>query len=203
MNFSFELEGAAMTGNITPDMMNSMAGAFGLFFWWLAMVRMIVCLAIMVFMIISRRRIFKKAGLPGRWSLIPVYNRVLMFKLGGMSGRRALSILFPPLFAIAMIINYFNIAKNFWKHWAFGLGMILVKIVFIPILAFDDSKYLSKKAIIKPIAKPVIKAVVKPAAKVAKPAAKPVAKAPVKKAPAKKAPAKKVVKKVKTLTKKK
>lgn len=99
-----------------------------------------------------------------------------------------------------MIINYFNIAKKFWKHWAYGLGLLFVRIVFIPILAFDDSKYLGKKAIAKPIAKPIAKTITKPVAKVI---TKPVAKAPVKKAPAKKTPAKKVVKKVKTLTKKK
>lgn len=188
MNFSFELQWAAMTGSVSPDAMMWLSTVFWAFFWGLAMVWMVVCLAVMVFMIISRRRVFKKAGLPGRGILIPVYNVVLMFKLWGMSGRRALSLLFPPLLLVVMIINCFNIAKKFGKHRAFGLGLLFVKIVFVPILAFDNSKRSGKKAAAKPIAKPV---------------AKPVAKAPVKKAPAKKAPAKKVVKKVKTLTKKK
>lgn len=135
-------------------------------------------------MIISRWRVFKKAGLPGRGILIPVYNWILMFKLGGMSGRRTLSILFPPLFIVMMIINCFKIAEKFGKHRAYGLGLVFIKIVFIPILAFDNSKYLGKKAVNKPIA------------------VKPVAKAPAKKI-VKKTPAKKVVKKVKTLAKKK
>lgn len=109
-----------------------------------------------------------------------------------MSGRRALSLLFPPLLLVVMIINCFNIAEKFGKHRAFGLGLLFVKIVFVPILAFDNSKRSGKKSVAKPITKPITK-----------PVAKPIAKAPVKKAPAKKAPAKKVVKKVKTLTKKK
>lgn len=150
------------------------------------MVRMAICLAVMVFMIISRWRVFKKAGLPGWGILIPVYNLVLMFKLGGLSGRRVLSILFPPLLIIMMIINCFNIAEKFGKHWTYGLGLILVKIVFVPMIAFDDSKYLGKK-----VTKPINKVIDKPVAKV-----------PAKKI-IKKAPAKKVVKKVKTLTKKK
>lgn len=153
----------------------------------------------MVLMIISRWRVFTKANLPGRGILIPVYNRVLMFKLGGLSGRWALSILFPPLFLIAMIVNYFKIAEKFGKHWAFGLGMLFVKIIFIPILAFDNSKYMgtvkkaNKTTPVTPTKKAAVKKIVKktPTKKITK------------KAPAKKAPTKKPVKKVKTLTKKK
>lgn len=129
-------------------------------------------------MLISRRKIFKKAGLPGRGILIPVYNIVLMFKLGGMSGRWALSVLFPPLLLVMMIINIFNITEKFGKHWTFGLGILFVKIVFIPILAFDGSKYLGKKAATKVASKPLIKT----------PAKKVTAKKVIKK----KAPAKKV-----------
>jgi len=69
--------------------------------------------------------------------------------------------------------------------------MLFIKIIFIPILAFDNSKYLGKK-----YTKVVTRGI-----------AKPVAKTPVKKAVAKKVikkpVAKKIVKKVKTLTKKK
>ena len=95
-----------------------------------------------------------------------------------------------------MIINYFNIAEKFGKHWSYGLGLILIKVVFVGILAFDNSKYLGKKT----VTKTATKGIAKPVAKA--PAKKVVAKAPAKKI-VKKAPAKKVVKKVKTLTKKK
>lgn len=190
MNFSFELEGAAMTGNINPEAMMWMSTVLWAFFGWLAMVRAILYVAVIVFMIISRWRIFKKAGLPGWGILIPVYNMVLMFKLGGLSGRWTLSLLFPPLLVIMMIINCFKIAEKFWKHRAYGLGLILVNIVFVPILAFDKSKYLGNKT-----TKPATKGIAKPVAKV-------IDKVPAKKV-VKKAPAKKVVKKVKTLTKKK
>jgi hypothetical protein len=64
-----------------------------------------------------------------------------MFEVGQMSGRNFLWILFPPVLIILMIINYFRIAVRFQKPAIFGLGILLVKIVFIPILAFDKSKY--------------------------------------------------------------
>lgn len=194
MNFSFELQWAALTGNVNPEAMMWMSTILWAFFGWVAIIWITIYLAIMVFMIISRWRLFKKAWLPGWGILIPVYNRVLMFKLWGLSGRWALSILFPPVFLIAMIVNYFRIPTKFWKHWAYGFGILFLKIVFIPILAFDNSKYLGKKT---------TKAIVKNIAKTT-----PVAKAPAKKVVAKKVAtkkpaAKKPIKKVKTLTKKK
>ncbi len=90
-----------------------------------------------------------------------------------------------------MIINAFRIPTRFWKHRAYGFGILFIKIVFIPILAFDNSKYLEKKN-----AKPIVKNIAKPAnTPITTPAKKVSAKKPV----TKKAPAKKV----KTLTKKK
>lgn len=144
------------------------------------MIRIVVMIAVAALMIVSRRRVFRKAGLPGRGIFIPFYNRYLMFKVGGRSGRNFLWILIPPVFAVFMIINYFKIAARFGKHRAYGLGIRFIKVVFIPILAFDDSKRNGKKAV-----------------------AKAVAKAPIKKVPAKKIVKKAPVKKVKTLKKKK
>ena len=115
-----------------------------------------------------------------------------MFKLGGRSGRNFLWIIFPPVFVILMIINYFKIAKAFGKPWPYGLGLRFVKVIFIPILAFDNSTYLGKKSVTKTathLTRTVSKA----------PAKKVVVKKIIKKAPAKKAP----VKKVKTLITKK
>lgn len=179
MNFAFELQWAAFTGNINPEAMMWMSTILWAVFGWLVMVRMVVFLALAALMFVSRWKVFTKAGLPGRGIFIPFYNRYLMFELGGRSGRNFLWILIPPVFAILMIINCFKIAKRFWKHWTYGLGILFIKVVFIPILAFDNSKYLGNKA----------------AAKVA---VKPITTTPTAKAPTKKA----VGKKTKTITKK-
>jgi len=190
MNFSFELEDALLTGNINPEAIIGMETIFWAIFWWLAMIRVMLCIAIAVFMIISLWRVFKKAWLPGRGVLVPVYNIVLFFQLWGMSGRWTLAILFPPLLRVVSIVNTFNITKKFWKHRAFGLGLIFLELIFIPILAFDDSKYLGKKSINKPVtAKPIAATIKKPVKKIIK-------KAPTKKT-TKKTPAKKIIKKKK------
>jgi len=72
----------------------------------------------------------------------------------------------------------------------------LIKVIFIPILAFDNSKYLGKKSAIKTSVKPVAKGIAKQTSKArSKPASKVATKAPAKK--------KTPVKKVKILAKKK
>jgi hypothetical protein len=96
-------------------------------------------------MIISRWKLFEKAGLPGWGIFIPFYNIYLMFELGGRSGWNLLRILFPPVLVILLIINCFKIAVRFGKPAVFGLGVRLIGIVFIPILAFDKSKYIPIK----------------------------------------------------------
>ena len=196
MNFSFELSWALLTGNINQDAMMGIGAFAAAVFGWLAIIRMVVLLAIAALMIVSRWRVFEKAGLPGWGIFIPFYNRYLMFKLGGRSGRNFLWILIPPVFVILMIINAFKIAEKFWKHWSYGFGIRLIKVIFIPILAFDNSKYLGKKSAIKTSVKPVAKGIAKQTSKArSKPASKVATKAPAKK--------KTPVKKVKILAKKK
>ncbi len=147
------------------------------------MIQMVVGLAIITLMIISRWRIFSKAGLPGWGIFIPFYNRYLMFKLGGRSGRNFLWIFVPPVFVILIIINYFKISKVFGKHWTYGLGILFLKVIFIPILAFDNSKYIGKKLTAKVAARTTTKVIATPAkvqAPIKKAIKKPAAKAVVK-----------------------
>lgn len=199
MNFSFELSWALLTWNINEGAMMEMGTVAAALLGGIATVRAVVILGLAALTIISRWKVFSKAWLPGRGIFIPFYNRYLMFKLGGRSGRTFLWILIPPVFAVLMIINYFNIAKNFWKHWTYGIGITLLKIIFIPILAFDDSTYLGKKIGTKKIAKPTTITTTQTITKA--PIKKAVAKKIIKKSPAKKtttpAPKKKVVTKKK------
>lgn len=149
MNFSFEISWAVATGNISPEAMAQLGNVFGnmmrLVFGGMVIFRSIICLVISIFMIICRWKVLEKAWMPGRGILIPGYNRYLIFQLGGRSGWNFLWILFPPVFIVLMIINYFRIAVRFGKPEIYWLGMILLNIVFLPILAFDDSKYKALK----------------------------------------------------------
>lgn len=96
---------------------------------------------IAVWTIICRRKMFKKAGLPGWGAIIPFYNIYLRFKMAGMSGWWVLSLLIPPVFLIAFIVSFFKVAKRFGRHWTFGLGLWFLNPIFIWILAFGKSKH--------------------------------------------------------------
>ena len=137
MDFVLQLSGATATGNISPEVIHQFTTMFG----GMIIVWSVIRCAVMVFMIIARWKVFEKAGFPGRGTLIPFYNIYLVFKLGWMSGWNLLWIFFMPVFVILMIINFFKIAVRFQKPAIYGLGIWLVRIVFIPILAFDKSVY--------------------------------------------------------------
>lgn len=134
MDYLLETSGMMLTGSISNDMLTSavFGGLFSVMIFWT-----ILLVAIWVFMIISQWKLFEKAGLPGWGILIPIYNIYLMFKLWGKSGKQTRWLLFFPVLAILMIILNFDIAKRFNKHRAFGLWLLFLPIVFIPILAFD------------------------------------------------------------------
>jgi hypothetical protein len=123
-----------LTGWVMNDAM--VASLFGsIFAFW--SIWFIVIIALSVLMIISRWKVFEKAWQPGWGSLIPFYNIYLTFKIAWRPGGRLRWILFPPVLFILLIVVQFDIAKRFGKPGVFWLGMLLVKFVFIPLLAFD------------------------------------------------------------------
>jgi len=99
---------------------------------------------LMLWGIICLWRMFKKAWLPGWGSIIPIYNIVLWFKMAWRSWRRTLSLLCPPLFAIMIIVTYFDIAKRFGKSVWFGFWLWFLWPIFFWILAFWKAQYQHK-----------------------------------------------------------
>jgi len=43
---------------------------------------------------------------------------------------------------VVSVIVFFDLAKVFGKSTGFGIGLILLPFIFIPVLAFGDAKYL-------------------------------------------------------------
>ncbi len=101
----------------------------------------IIPLLIAVLMIVAMWKIFTKAGQPGWASIIPIYNIYIWCKIVGRPGWWVLLMFIPLVNFIIAIILCIDLAKSFGKDAGFGIGIILLGFIFLPILAFGDAQY--------------------------------------------------------------
>lgn len=105
----------------------------------------IFILAILIITVIATWKVFEKAGKPGWASLIPIYNTYVLFELVGMKGWYVFLSFIPfvgsIILAVMNIIANVKLAKCFGKGDGFAVGLVLLNVIFLPILAFDDSVY--------------------------------------------------------------
>jgi hypothetical protein len=102
-----------------------------------AMAFMVVWLAIVVVEIAAIWRVFTKAGEPGWAAIVPIYNTIVLCKIGGKPWWWFLILwLVIPWFIVCI-----GIARNFGKGTGFGIGLALLAPIFLPILAWGDTRY--------------------------------------------------------------
>lgn len=108
-------------------------------------VYMIIMLAVAVFSIVAMWKVFKKAGKEGWAALIPIYNLVVLFQISGIDPKKLFWFLLPfigqTIVMVYLIMAYIKLAKAFGKSSGFAAGLIFLNVVFMGILAFDDSTY--------------------------------------------------------------
>ena len=107
-----------------------------------------IMVTILVFTIIANWKIFTKAGEAGWKSLIPIYSSVILYRIAGISPWLILLYLLVwvpvigPLISLGLTIYLMiNLANAFGKSTGFAVGLILLKTIFIMILAFGNSEY--------------------------------------------------------------
>jgi len=98
-------------------------------------------LAFMILMIAACWKIFTKAGQPGWASIIPIYNWYILCKIVGRPGWWVILLLIPFINFIIGIILCIDLAKSFGKGVGFGIGLILLGVIFFPILGFGSAQY--------------------------------------------------------------
>jgi Family of unknown function (DUF5684) len=113
---------------------SSQGQAPGPLFW-------IFWLAFMILMIAACWKIFTKAGQPGWAAIIPIYNWYILCKIVGRPGWWVILLLIPFVNFIVGIILCIDLAKSFGKGVGFGIGLILLGIIFFPILGFGSAEY--------------------------------------------------------------
>lgn len=102
---------------------------------------MLIYMGVILFFIICTWRIFEKAHQPGWGAIIPIYNFVVFLVIVNRPIWWIFSVLIPPVFFVISIILILDLAKSFNKSTGFALGLIFLTFIFVPILAFDNSKY--------------------------------------------------------------
>lgn len=85
--------------------------------------------------------VFKKAGEQGWKAIIPLYNAYVLYKLIWGNGWKFLLLLIPIYNIIFYIQSMIRLARAFGKGTGFGVGLILVNVVFMCILGFGDAQY--------------------------------------------------------------
>ncbi len=101
-------------------------------------------LALIALSIVSMWKIFVKAGKPGWAALIPFYDLWVELEILGRPWWFLLLILFVPIANLVVsIMLTFDFARVFGKSVGFGFGLLFLPIIFFPILAFSDAKYVS------------------------------------------------------------
>ena len=98
-------------------------------------------LAFMILMIAACWKIFAKAGQPGWASIIPIYNWYILCKIVGRPGWWVILLFIPFVNFIVGIILCIDLAKSFGKGVGFGIGLILLGVIFFPILGFGSAQY--------------------------------------------------------------
>jgi hypothetical protein len=101
----------------------------------------VVALIVAVVVIVSAWKIFAKAGQPGWAAIIPIYNVIVLLQICGRPIWWIILFLIPIVSIVVSIIVYLDLAKAFGKSVGFGVGLILLPFVFMPILAFGDAQY--------------------------------------------------------------
>ena len=96
---------------------------------------------LMILLVVSNWKIYEKAGQPGWAALIPIYNIVVLFKIVNKPLWWIFMFFIPIANIIFMIKLYHALSLAFGKGTGFTVGLILLGIVFMPILAFGDAKY--------------------------------------------------------------
>lgn len=99
-------------------------------------------IAIIFFMFLSLAKIFKKADKSFVAGFIPFYNLYVLIEVCNLSKIYFILSLIPGVNIIITIMIAKNLAEVFNKKTSFMFGLLFLPIIFYPILAFSNDRYI-------------------------------------------------------------
>lgn len=115
----------------TPFIINELVASLGLV--------LVLYLGLIIMLIVSIWKIFEKAGKPGWTSLIPIYNFIVLLEIIKKPTWWIIMLLIPLVNIVFLFLVYIELAIVFGQGAGFGIGLIFLSFVFLPVLAFGKS----------------------------------------------------------------
>lgn len=84
---------------------------------------------------------FTKAGQPGWWAVLPVFNALGVIRACGQPLRLFWLLLVPILNIFLMIWLMLRLARCFGRSAWFGVGLLVLPFVFFPVMGFGQARY--------------------------------------------------------------
>ncbi len=100
-----------------------------------------IIVALSVFFIVVQWKIYTKAGKPGWACIIPIYGAIVLLEIIGKPWWWLFLFCIPLVNIIFIIIAINELSKSFGKGSGYTIGLLFLPIVFYPLLAFGDAKY--------------------------------------------------------------
>ena len=105
----------------------------------------IIYFGFILFVLIAHWIMLEKAGQPGIALIIPIYGTIVFLRMADYSGWYILLMLIPFVNIFIGILMWLRIATGFDKGVGFGIGLLFLPFIFVPILAFSDADYSVKR----------------------------------------------------------
>lgn len=110
----------------------------------LGLILTLIQLAIIVLSIAGLWKTFDKAGKPGWAAIVPFYNIIVLLEIAGRPLWWIILLLIPCVGIVVAFIVAIDVAKNFGKDAAYGIGLVLLPFIFYPLLGFGDARYVKR-----------------------------------------------------------
>lgn len=104
-------------------------------------VPIILFFVLLIFVFAGMWKMFEKAGEPGWAAIVPIYNAIVLCRIGGKPEWWFLLMLIPIVGIIISILVMVGVAERFGKGVGFALGLIFLGFIFMPILGFGSAQY--------------------------------------------------------------
>lgn len=95
---------------------------------------------ICIFELVSVWITYKKVGIPGWKSLIPIYNYIVLFQIANVPMWMVLLLFIPFVNIYPLYLIYASLAEHLGKGRKYGMLMVFFPYVIYPIFAFSKSK---------------------------------------------------------------